>query len=122
MLDAVGAKRIYIYAMGLEPWLEYLLGLAYTQDAPQIREATRLLAEARSKGFEEARLLSGCYDIHLPVRSPRAFETMESRISAAVEATGAERVIAEVEEEEGDLPQAPDCAFPDHAEDKFSFE
>jgi L-ascorbate metabolism protein UlaG (beta-lactamase superfamily) len=65
MLNALGAERLYIYAMGLEPWLEYLLGLALTEDSPQITEAKKLLAAVRDKGYEEAKLLFGQDEIHL---------------------------------------------------------
>jgi hypothetical protein len=65
LLDTVGAERIYIYAMGLEPWLEYLLGLALTDDAPQIVESRRLLREVEEVGFAEAKLLFGKDEIHL---------------------------------------------------------
>jgi hypothetical protein len=50
--------------MGLEPWLEFLLGLAYTPDATQIKEAQRFLNLAREAGFVEARLLKGSCDIY----------------------------------------------------------
>ncbi len=65
ILEAVGAQRIYIYAMGLEPWLEHLLGLAYTDDAEQIKEAGLLLSQARRRGFAEAQLLYGKHEILL---------------------------------------------------------
>jgi L-ascorbate metabolism protein UlaG (beta-lactamase superfamily) len=65
LLDTVGAERIYIYAMGLEPWLEYLLGLALTDDAPQIVESRKLLREVEEVGFAEAKLLFGKDEIHL---------------------------------------------------------
>jgi L-ascorbate metabolism protein UlaG (beta-lactamase superfamily) len=59
ILEAIGAKRIYIYAMGIEPWMEHLLGLAYTEDATQLKEAQSLLQRARERRFEEADLLIG---------------------------------------------------------------
>jgi L-ascorbate metabolism protein UlaG (beta-lactamase superfamily) len=59
ILDAVGATRVYIYAMGIEPWYEHLLGLAYTEDSPQLQEARRLIAEARRDGKREADILIG---------------------------------------------------------------
>ena len=65
ILEAVGAQRIYIYAMGLEPWLEHLLGLAYTDDAEQIKEAGLLISQARRRGFAEAQLLYGKHEILL---------------------------------------------------------
>lgn len=66
LLEAVGAERIFVYAMGLEPWLEHFLGLAYKPEATQLREAKQLLAHARERGFADARLLSGKCEIHLP--------------------------------------------------------
>jgi L-ascorbate metabolism protein UlaG (beta-lactamase superfamily) len=72
LLDAVGASRIYIYAMGLEPWLEHLLGLAYSEDSLQLKEAHRLLAQARELDFAEAKLLFGQVDFTLPAGAPRA--------------------------------------------------
>jgi hypothetical protein len=65
LLEALETRRVFLYAMGLEPWLEFLLGLAYTQDSPQIQEAKKLLALARERGFAEARLLFGRTDIEL---------------------------------------------------------
>ncbi|HEY6187188.1 MAG TPA: MBL fold metallo-hydrolase [Pyrinomonadaceae bacterium] len=65
ILKAVGARRVYIYAMGLEPWMEHLLGLAYTEDARQIREARRLIEIAPAKSFIDAELLFGRCEIIL---------------------------------------------------------
>jgi hypothetical protein len=65
LLETVGAERIYIYAMGLEPWLEYLLGLALTEEAAQIVEARKLLREVEEVGFAEAKLLFGKDEIYL---------------------------------------------------------
>jgi L-ascorbate metabolism protein UlaG (beta-lactamase superfamily) len=65
ILRALGADRVYIYAMGLEPWVEHLLGLAYTEDARQIKEARTLIATAPEKAFVEAELLFGKSEIHL---------------------------------------------------------
>jgi len=62
MIEAIGAKEIYLYAMGLEPWLEYLLGLALTEDSEQMKQARHLLSTARQRGFASAQLLSGKYE------------------------------------------------------------
>jgi len=48
ILSAVGAERVYVYAMGMEPWLEHLLGLAYTDDSPQLTESNLLVRGARA--------------------------------------------------------------------------
>ena len=72
LLEAVGATRIYIYAMGLEPWMEHLLGLAYTEDAQQIKEAKRLVSSALEKGFEDAAIVFGKSEILLSSQSARS--------------------------------------------------
>jgi L-ascorbate metabolism protein UlaG (beta-lactamase superfamily) len=59
ILDAMGAREIYVYAMGLEPWLEYLLGLALSEDSEQLRQASQLLSNAREKGLTSSQLLFG---------------------------------------------------------------
>ncbi|MDX6694040.1 MAG: hypothetical protein QOF02_1643, partial [Blastocatellia bacterium] len=65
ILEAVGAERLYVYAMGLEPWFEHLLGLAYTEDAKQLKEAKLLLQKAPELGIGERRLLAGKDEFHL---------------------------------------------------------
>jgi L-ascorbate metabolism protein UlaG (beta-lactamase superfamily) len=72
ILETIGAERIYLYAMGLEPWLEHFLGLAYTDDALQITEARKLLADARARGFLEAKLLYAKGDITLDSYSQKS--------------------------------------------------
>lgn len=66
ILEAVGARRLYIYAMGMEPWLEHLLGLAYSEDAVQLKESADLLEAAREAGFEVAERLFGRSEFLLP--------------------------------------------------------
>lgn len=54
LLNAVGGKRVYIYAMGNEPWLQYGMGLGLTGDSVQVKEANKVLALARERGFADA--------------------------------------------------------------------
>lgn len=44
-------KEIYVYAMGLEPWTEYILGIQYTEEAVQLREANKLIDTCMSEGI-----------------------------------------------------------------------
>ena len=118
MLQAIGAKRIFVYAMGLEPWFECLLGLAYTQDAPQIKEASRLLAEARSIGFEEAMLLSGRCDIYLPVRAAQ----MHAPIGHPGIGASAGPVIAQSGADNSYLSREASGTLSDDKEDQFIFD
>jgi L-ascorbate metabolism protein UlaG (beta-lactamase superfamily) len=69
ILEAVGARRLYIYAMGLEPWFEHMLGLAYSDDATQIKESTNLLKLAEEAGFETAERLFGKREMLLPAEA-----------------------------------------------------
>lgn len=64
ILRAVEAQRLYVYAMGREPWLEYLLGLALTENSKQVTEARRLVRLAQQQGFAESRLLFGRDEIY----------------------------------------------------------
>lgn len=67
IVRALQAERLFVYAMGLEPWFEWLLGLAYTPEAPQIQEMHRILDAARQAGLQEARLLRASAEDTVPV-------------------------------------------------------
>jgi hypothetical protein len=56
ILELVGATRLYNYAMGLEPWLEHIIGQASPPDAPRMKESDRLLTKARGRGIAAERL------------------------------------------------------------------
>jgi len=68
LLDALGAKRVFNYAMGREPWLEHLLGLGLSDDSPQLREGQELVQRARGRGFLAAESLFGQAEIFLDER------------------------------------------------------
>jgi L-ascorbate metabolism protein UlaG (beta-lactamase superfamily) len=65
LVRAVGAKRLYIYAMGSEPWLQYGMGLGLSENAPQIKEANRVLSMAHEQGMVDAQRLFGQFELHL---------------------------------------------------------
>ncbi len=69
ILAAVEAQRLYIYAMGMEPWFEHLLGLAYDEDAVQLSESSNLLNVVREAGFKGAERLFGKREIVLAATS-----------------------------------------------------
>lgn len=69
ILELVGARRIYNYAMGMEPWVEHLLGLGLTENDPQYVESERLVRRARGRGLLVAERLYGKGDLRLPVSS-----------------------------------------------------
>lgn len=118
MLQAIGATRIFVYAMGLEPWFESLLGLAYAPDALQIKEASRLLAESRRSGFEEARLLSGRCDLYLPARASHQYAP------AGDSNTDREPDVALAGDRQAEIYEAAEAAMSlsDDSEDQFIFD
>ena len=57
--DIVGklnCKKVYIYAMGQEPWLEYISSLKYSPTSLQMIESDKLIEACQSKGIESERL------------------------------------------------------------------
>lgn len=81
LLEAVKARRIYVYAMGKEPWFEHLLGFGNTEDSPQLQESRKLIARARSRGFAVAERPFGKGEIYLgaPERKDLADGVVRSR-------------------------------------------
>ena len=65
LLEAVGGKRVYIYAMGNEPWFQYSMGLGLSEDSVQIKEADKVVALARERGFVDAQRPFGHYELTL---------------------------------------------------------
>jgi L-ascorbate metabolism protein UlaG (beta-lactamase superfamily) len=57
IVERVRAERVYIYAMGQEPWLSFVMGLQYTETSRPIVESDMLVAACREKGMEAERLL-----------------------------------------------------------------
>jgi L-ascorbate metabolism protein UlaG (beta-lactamase superfamily) len=57
-------KQVYVYAMGLEPWLTYLTSLQYTDTDKPMVESNKLIEACREAGIEAERLF--CQkEIHL---------------------------------------------------------
>jgi L-ascorbate metabolism protein UlaG (beta-lactamase superfamily) len=63
-LQAFPCSRVYIYAMGSEPWLRGLLGLEYGPDSIQLTEADSLVRKCRDQGIPAERL-RGCREFIL---------------------------------------------------------
>jgi len=55
-------KNVYLYAMGLEEWTQYILGITYTEDSPQLNDARQLLEKA-SEINVNVELLKGKKDV-----------------------------------------------------------
>jgi len=59
---SLGAKRVYIYALGLEPWVPGSLG---SHHDILIAEGQKVVETAYQSGFTDARVLSGICDLSL---------------------------------------------------------
>jgi len=59
VLQQIPSARAFVYAMGQERWMRYLMGLEYQPDSVQIAESDRFIARCRDTGIEAERL-RGC--------------------------------------------------------------
>jgi L-ascorbate metabolism protein UlaG (beta-lactamase superfamily) len=57
-------KRAYVYAMGAEPWLQFITSIHYTEVSKPIVESNRFVEECQKAGITADRLY-GCRDIVL---------------------------------------------------------
>jgi len=56
IVNALGVKEAYVYAMGQEPWLNYVMSIKYTAESRPIVESTRLIEDCLSRGIQAERL------------------------------------------------------------------
>jgi hypothetical protein len=56
IVNRFGCKEVYVYAMGQEPWLTFMMSLKYTEESPPIVESNKLIQECRSRGIIAERL------------------------------------------------------------------
>jgi L-ascorbate metabolism protein UlaG (beta-lactamase superfamily) len=49
-------REVYVYAMGQEPWLNYIMSIKYTDESKPIVESNKLLAECARRGIIAERL------------------------------------------------------------------
>lgn len=50
------SKEAYVYAMGQEPWLNYVMSIKYTKESRPIIESDRLIKECQRRGISAERL------------------------------------------------------------------
>jgi len=62
VVEHIGARQVFVYAMGLEPWNNHLLGLEYTPDSIQMVESDRFIARCEETGISSERL-KGCREM-----------------------------------------------------------
>jgi L-ascorbate metabolism protein UlaG (beta-lactamase superfamily) len=56
IVDLFKCREVYVYAMGQEPWLNYIMSLKYTEKSLPITESTRLIKACQERGIIAERL------------------------------------------------------------------
>ena len=56
IVQKLQCKRVYIYAMGQEPWLNYIMALKYCPTSLQITESNKLIEACKSENIDSERL------------------------------------------------------------------
>src|SRR5205085_12315650 len=56
LVNQFRCKEVYIYAMGQEPWLSYVMSLKYTEQSRPIVESNKLIQACQEKGIVAERL------------------------------------------------------------------
>ena len=56
VVNTLGCKQVYVYAMGQEPWLTYVMSKKYTAESAPIVASDRLLRECGARGIACQRL------------------------------------------------------------------
>jgi len=69
LVDQFHCKEVYVYAMGQEPWLNYVMSVKYTETSKPIVHSNQLIQDCLRRGIVAERLF-GEKEILLP--GPRA--------------------------------------------------
>jgi L-ascorbate metabolism protein UlaG (beta-lactamase superfamily) len=56
LVNIFNPKEAYVYAMGMEPWLEFISSIKYTDDSNPIIQSNKLVQECQNKGIIAERL------------------------------------------------------------------
>jgi len=56
LVNQFNCKEVYVYAMGQEPWLNYVMSIKYTPDSNPIVASNKLVADCKSRGIVAERL------------------------------------------------------------------
>jgi L-ascorbate metabolism protein UlaG (beta-lactamase superfamily) len=56
IVNRFACKEAYVYAMGQEPWLNYVMSIKYTDDSNPIKASNRLVTECKGRGIAAERL------------------------------------------------------------------
>ncbi|MFA0960206.1 MBL fold metallo-hydrolase [Roseivirga sp. BDSF3-8] len=56
LLETFSPKNVFVYAMGMEPWLEFISSIKYTDESKPIVESNRLLEKCKELNIDGERL------------------------------------------------------------------
>lgn len=56
LVDVFHPQEVYVYAMGMEPWLEFISSINYTDESRPIVDSNRLVSSCESRGIVAERL------------------------------------------------------------------
>src|ERR1700737_2287250 len=56
MVEQFRCKEVYVYALGHEPWLNYVMGMQYTEKSNPITHSNRLMETCQARGITAERL------------------------------------------------------------------
>jgi len=56
LVDQFHCRDVYVYAMGQEPWLNYVMSIKYTKESRPIVHSNRLIQECLARGMHAERL------------------------------------------------------------------
>jgi L-ascorbate metabolism protein UlaG (beta-lactamase superfamily) len=56
LVDTFQPREVYVYAMGQEPWVEFISSIKYTDDSNPIVQSNKLVSICRSRGIVAERL------------------------------------------------------------------
>jgi len=59
ILSEVKASNVFVYAMGQDPWMKYIMGLEYEPDSVQLMESNKFLELCTQSNIFAERLISG---------------------------------------------------------------
>ena len=82
IVECLRPSEVYVYAMGMEPWLTFLTSIKYTPKSRPIVESDKLVAECRSRGIEAERLFGHKELLLEGVAEPRTISVAYQGMSA----------------------------------------
>ena len=56
LVDVFNPKEVYVYAMGMEPWLEFISSIKYTDESRPIVDSNKLINDCEKRGVIAERL------------------------------------------------------------------